>query len=169
MAIGITVGNLDNSSQCFTMYCCFNVFSGKMKHNVAYLQGTHFALRKSIPEHRSRFHFSVPTGCRERLKIAQLRLILFLQGSPICTTLAQTKAFTRTCRALPCTLPIAACLLSPRGQRGLGEQWGIQQTVRLRPPLTAKTLPCGAGKGKKKKKKQALCQTALQTGSRTES
>lgn len=149
MAIGITVGNLDNSSQCFTMYCCFNVFAGKMKHNVAYLQGIHFASRKSIPEHCSRFHFSVPTGCRERWKIAQPRLILLLQGSSICTILAQTKAFARTCKALPCTLPIAACLLSPRGQKGLGEQWGIQQTVRLSPPLTAKMLPRSAGKAKK--------------------
>ena len=57
MAIGITVGNLDNRSQCFTMYCCLDVFAGEMKHNVAYLQGIHFTLRKSVPKHHCRLIF----------------------------------------------------------------------------------------------------------------
>lgn len=54
MAIGITVGNFDNRSKCFTMCCCLDVFAGEMKHNAAYLKGIHFALRKSVPKHHRR-------------------------------------------------------------------------------------------------------------------
>lgn len=46
MAIGITVGNLDNRNQCFTVCCCLDVFAGEMKHNVAYLQSIHFSKKK---------------------------------------------------------------------------------------------------------------------------
>lgn len=63
---------------------------------------------------------------------------------------------------------VRACVLSPRGQTGSGEQRDGQQTPRSIPPLAAKALPCGAGKppkrcerGGKKKKSSSATPEAL--------
>lgn len=145
MAIGITVGNLDNRSQCFTMCCCLDVFAWGIKHNVYYLQGIHFALGKSVPKHHCRFFLFQLTV--ETWKTGWFRLTPLLQGSPIFTLLAEAKSFTRTLWAWLCLSATAVCLCTlSEGQTDFGRQHRAQQTARSIPPLTAKALPCGAGK-----------------------
>lgn len=146
MAIGITVGNLDNRSQCFTMGCCSDLFAWGMKHNVYYLWGIHFALGKSVPKHHCRFFFMLQLTV-EKCERAWFKLIPLLQGSPIFTLWAEAKPFTRTLWAWLCLSATAVCLCTlSKGQTKFGRQHSAQQTARSIPPLTAKALPCGTRK-----------------------
>lgn len=120
MAIGITVGNLDNRSQCFTMCCCLDVFAWGIKHNVYYLQGIHFALGKSVPKHHCDF-FYVPTDCRD-LKDRLIQVNSTSAGKPHFHTLSRGQVFHKNTLGL--AVPIShGCVPvhSLRGTNGLRE------------------------------------------------
>lgn len=150
MAIGITVGNLDNRSQCFTMRCCLDVFAWGMKHNVYYLRGIHFALGKSVPKHHCGF-FLCSNWLQRNVKDRLIQANSIFAEKPHFHTQSRGQVFHKNTLGLAVPI-IHGYALSPRDKLREAAQCSANSQVHAPansqciPPLTAKALPCGAGK-----------------------
>lgn len=126
-AIGITVGNLDNRSQCFTMCCCLDVFAWGMKPNVYYLEVSILPRERVSQSTTADFFLMFKLAVEKRERLIQVNSTFAVK--PQFHT-EQRPSLSQEHSGL--SVPISHCCLCAlsKGQTDFGRQHSAQQTAR---------------------------------------